>query len=148
MFSQKDQIKHDNCVLIPWLTLNSTFTIAILTGALKLTNGFAYFCETFNTNFLLDSKHYSSITCRNLQFIPLETLSNQYLFDYLIISIGSAWLLFILSNLINATIILRVVYVFQTIEYKEYNQELLMIKYARITKRNRMNKSYDIQLPL
>ena len=139
MFSLKDQIKNDNCLLLPWLIINTSFTIFILTAAVILTNGFVYFCKNINTNLT---------TCRSLQFMIFKDFDNQYLFDYFISSIVSVWLLFVISNLVNVAIILRIVNVFQTIEYKEYNQELLMIKYARITKRHRMNKSYDIQLPL
>lgn len=155
MFNMKgNEIRSDKCLLLPWMILSSLFTFFMLIGACILTHGFSIFCKTFNRSLLngLNSKKkslkISYPMCRNAQIYLWDNIDSQHLFDYLMISNVSVWLLFVILLLINVVILLRILFVIKYIEYQLHDQELLIIKYARILRMRRINQSYNIQLPM
>ena len=149
MFSMKDSdlIENDDCLLIPWILINLVFTLLILVGAFIASFGLASFCSDFLKS--LEAIHQGvNFNCKKVQYLEWKNSGGDFVYDYLVVSTVALWVLLILYLLVDLTILMRIGYILKSIKNQKNEQEALIIKYARILKMKRLNKSYDIQLPL
>jgi hypothetical protein len=154
MFNMKELVANDYCLLIPSIILSSINTIIIFIAVYLSTYGFATFCKNFYMKLifsfkeLTDSHGLNWYHCRLIQTNNWKNFNAENLFDNYLISSLSLWLLFFLVILLDFAILMRIILVIKYMKYQENKNEFLIIKYARILKTQRINKSYDIQLPV
>ena len=149
MFSMKDSdlIENDDCLLVPWILINLVFTLLILVGGFIASFGLASFCSNFFKSLEAINQRFN-FDCKKVQYLEWKNSGGDFVYDYLVVTTVALWILLILYLLVDLTILMRIGFILKSIKNQKNEQEALIIKYARILKMKRLNKSYDIQLPL
>lgn len=145
MFNMKDLIKNDHCLLIPWILISSSFTFIVFIGACMFTHGFSVFCDSYKAT-IKDIQIEGS--CRSVQFSRWNVIDTKNLFDYLMVSNISIWILFINLILVDVAIFMRIMCVVKFVESQLHDQEILLVRYYRILRKERMDRSYNMSLPM
>lgn len=146
MFNMKDLIKNDHCLLIPWILISTIFTFVVFIGASMFTHGFSVFCDSYKAT-IKDIRQIEG-SCRSVQFSQWISIDTKNLFDYLMVSNISIWILFLNLILVDVVIFLRIMCVVKFVECQLHDQEVLLVRYYRILRKERVDRSYNISLPM
>jgi hypothetical protein len=112
MFNMKERIDNDYFLLWPWVTLSSIFTLLVLVCSCLIANGLDTFCASLVTN--------TNSKCRDFQFYDWKKFNASFFYDYLLVSLISSWLLFIIMVFIVVAVFFRIVFI-----YRNYRHEIL-----------------------
>ena len=106
MFNQKNLKESDYFLLSPWIMFTSIVLLLVLVCACMITRGFVDFCG-------------NEFDCRVGQLYVWKKINSSYFYDYLIVSLVSSWMLFLVMLLIDVAILIRIVFI-----YRNYKHEM------------------------
>ena len=110
MFNIKDLVESDYFLLTPWLTFSSVFSLVVLLCACFITVGFVNFCDGLTS---------SQFSCRESQYFEWKRIKNSHFYDYIVLSMSSSWLLFLVMLFVDVDILTRIIFI-----YRNYNFEI------------------------
>ena len=109
MFNMHDIIDNDDCLILPWLIITLSLTIALLVANCLITNGFSIFCFNMlnNASTQKRNKDYFEGKCSNSgKLMWSQELTGFYI--YFIILIIFSWLAFANILIIDFLLIVRI----------------------------------------
>jgi hypothetical protein len=129
MFNMKDLIENDYCLLMPWITITSVYTVMIFICACLITNGFSALCDTlvtqhheknvkiYNLNPHEANKYLTE--CRRAQLYKWKKIDSSGFYDNLTISAIASWLLFVDMIFIDIVILIRILIIYKNLSYQQ-----------------------------